>query len=498
MTRAGIIIFLVLVALTMALARVPWHLDDYDEAKQAFTSFEMLHDGAWCYQHSPDGHLATKPPFTGWLSAAVYILLRNWNLAWRLPSFAAWALLAGLVYSTARRNTSTTAALMAMSALSLNILNLRLATLVRTDMLLALFSGICGLLTLRVLTEQRDWHRGEKWGYAISLMAALMTKGPVVYLFILPGPLLYYWLVRPTPRWNRIWPGLLPVLGPMLPFLSWVLGGILTQPGFLDEVVINEFLARLETGAEAVHISRPLWFYVGPFLLKTLPWSGFLIYLVCNRTRRIQTSSRVEFRFSLFWLAGSFVVMSLIPSKRIDRIFPLIVPLSLMLGYLWPENWKRLSPAIAWATLLVFGSYTAVQINTGYRNNSAGLVTFGRQAADWAQQHGVELVVETHCAHATGMNLYANTTESATVDEVVCQKQRGQPVGMILDSRQLDHSLEQLHHFEVIMSSTNYGGREHMHYLLADPNNANPPGLLKPVHGADTTTHSHTGVSPIF
>jgi 4-amino-4-deoxy-L-arabinose transferase-like glycosyltransferase len=79
-------------ALTIVLfsiANLPWQLDDYDQAKQAFTSLEMIKDGRWFYQQTPHEHVATKPPLIGWLSAGLFATTRSWDLAWRLPSFLA-------------------------------------------------------------------------------------------------------------------------------------------------------------------------------------------------------------------------------------------------------------------------------------------------------------------------------------------------------------------------------------------------------------------------
>src|SRR5437762_9339520 len=71
------------------IANLPWQLDDYDQAKQAFTSFEMVKEGRWFYQQTPHEHVATKPPLIGWISAGLFQLTRSWDAAWRLPSFVA-------------------------------------------------------------------------------------------------------------------------------------------------------------------------------------------------------------------------------------------------------------------------------------------------------------------------------------------------------------------------------------------------------------------------
>ena len=49
------------------IGNLPWQLDDYDQAKQAFTSFQMIREGRWLYQQTPHENLATKPPLVGWI-----------------------------------------------------------------------------------------------------------------------------------------------------------------------------------------------------------------------------------------------------------------------------------------------------------------------------------------------------------------------------------------------------------------------------------------------
>ena len=68
------------------ITNLPWQLDDYDQAKQAVTSFEMVKEGHWFYQHTPHERVATKPPLVGWISAGFFSLTQSWEIAWRLPS----------------------------------------------------------------------------------------------------------------------------------------------------------------------------------------------------------------------------------------------------------------------------------------------------------------------------------------------------------------------------------------------------------------------------
>src|SRR5437763_3229327 len=92
-----------LIIVLFAIANIPWQLDDYDQAKQAFTSFEMVQQGHWFYQRTPNGWVATKPPLVGWISAALFVVTRSWELSWRLPSFLSAIGLFGLITHRAGR-----------------------------------------------------------------------------------------------------------------------------------------------------------------------------------------------------------------------------------------------------------------------------------------------------------------------------------------------------------------------------------------------------------
>src|SRR5207253_9006072 len=102
-----------------ALTNLPWQLDDYDQAKQAFTSFEMIKEGHWFYQQTPHEHVATKPPLVGWVSAGLFGLTRSWELSWRLPSLLAAICLAIFLFCAASSAYRPIAGLIALGAFGL-------------------------------------------------------------------------------------------------------------------------------------------------------------------------------------------------------------------------------------------------------------------------------------------------------------------------------------------------------------------------------------------
>src|SRR5215471_3268890 len=121
--RRTLWIIAALIVVLFAIANLPWQLDDYDQAKQAFTSFEMVKDGHWLYQHTPHERVATKPPLVGWISAALFTVTRQWDLAWRLPSLLAALALAFVLFRAAMEAYGKAAAVIAVCAFGLNLLS---------------------------------------------------------------------------------------------------------------------------------------------------------------------------------------------------------------------------------------------------------------------------------------------------------------------------------------------------------------------------------------
>jgi 4-amino-4-deoxy-L-arabinose transferase-like glycosyltransferase len=414
-----------LIVLLFAIANLPWQLDDYDQAKQAFTSFEMVKEGHWFYQHTPHERIATKPPLVGWISAAVFAVTRSWEIAWRFPSFVAALVLALVLFRAANHAYGKVAAAIAVSAFGLNLLSPRLATLVRTDMPLALVIFLIGLLIWEKIRERAEWKLRDQIYVFVLLTAAMLIKGPIVYAFLLPGIVLNAVAVavnatnapRTTGR-LQVWPGWWPWLASLAIFLVWVAGGIRFQPGFYEEVVMREFVGRF---GETIHRPQPLLFYLPHLLHKFAPWSVLMIAIAVADLRSRNWLFRSAFRemspetlWLLCWSIGGLIVMSLIPSKRVDRIFPVIPPLCLLLAAQISERqfearrpYRWIMAALAFA-ILVTGGYTGWKVTIGYRDQRNSLALFGRNIRREAEaQHWRYGVVS---AKDEGLLLYLRKT----------------------------------------------------------------------------------------
>jgi 4-amino-4-deoxy-L-arabinose transferase-like glycosyltransferase len=457
-----------LIVVLFAIANLPWQLDDYDQAKQAFTSFEMVKEGHWLYQHTPHERVATKPPLVGWMSAALFAVTRSWEIAWRLPSLVAALALAFVLFRAAKDAYGKVAAVIAVGAFGLNLLGPRLATLVRTDMPLAVVIFLIGLLIWQKIREGSDWRLGGQVYVFVLLTSAMLIKGPIVYAFLLPGVALNVvavalWATR-SPRTARrlqsAWPGWWPWLASLAIFLIWVGGGIRFEPGFYEEVVMREFVGRF---GETIHRPQPLLFYLPHLLHKFAPWSVLMVVIALFGLRLRNWRWRSVFRemspetfWLLCWSVGGLIVMSLIPSKRVDRIFPVIPPLCLLLAaQIASHNSRSHGPvgrssrniesdetahrAVATRTALVrvyrwsvialalailfTGGYTGWKVITGYRDHRNALTIFGRNVLHEAEAHHWRYEVVS--AKDEGLLLYLRKTDFVKPADAVTEWNAG-------------------------------------------------------------------------
>jgi 4-amino-4-deoxy-L-arabinose transferase-like glycosyltransferase len=390
-----------LIVILFAIGNLPWELDDYDQAKQAFTSFEMVKEGHWFYQRTPNEKVATKPPLVGWISAGLFAVSRSWDVAWRLPSFLTALAMLVLLYRIAKEACGAIAALVAMSAFGFNLLALRLATLVRTDMALALVVFLLGWQIWEKIRRVQPWTGQDRLLTFGLLTAAMLIKGPIVYAFLLPGIVLFQWRTRKNLSNAGAWCGWWPWLLSFGIFLVWVVGGILSVPGFFQEVVVKEFIGRF---GETIHRPQAIYFYLPHLLHKFAPWSVLGIVLIILKMRAERTGIGKSWRncapgtfWLICWSLGGVLLMSLIPSKRVDRIFPVIAPFSLILAVLVGRSMLQeelRARALKWcAVALIFAcffsaGYVIIKVGTGYRESRGALITFGRAVCATAQQQG--------------------------------------------------------------------------------------------------------------
>lgn len=469
-----------LAAVLFAIGNLPWQLDDYDQAKQAFTSFEMVERGHWFYQHTPNWWVATKPPLVGWISAGLFQVTRSWELAWRLPSLlAAVALLALLVRAASVYG--AVAALGAGCALSFNLFVPRLASLVRTDLPLALVIFAIGWLIWEKIRTATPWTTRDKVLLFLLLSAGMLIKGPIVYAFILPGLILYEWRRPKTGAgMPTAWAAWLPWLLSFLVFLLWVAGGILFVPEFTEHVVLREFAGRFR---EDVHRAQPFYFYLPHLLHRFAPWSLLLIGFVFVAWRKRgdgSTESRPTMAPETLWLIGwslgGLLVMSFVPSKRIDRIFPIVPPFCLLLaaviGRLRGNGKLRLivdrccAVSVVVAVILTSG-YTIRKVAIAVHEHRDAFALFGRAVVKETAAHNWRYAVVG--GEDEGMLLYVRQTEFLEPEQAAADWNAGKLDALVVPDDEIDELLPQLRGAPRKLLTSGATGHYRKRYFLLAP-----------------------------
>ncbi len=464
----GLIAFLVLL---FVASNLPWHLDNYDQAKQAYVAHEILKTGELWFQHTPQGRSASKPPLMGWISAAFQTLGVPPDFAWRLPSLlAALAVLALLVregYATLGQAGATLAA----AAFGLNLLTPRIATLVRTDMLLGGLIFAIGWMIYRKLRAATPWTTRER-GIVFALMtAALFTKGPVIYAFLLPGLVAFALLERDAATRRLVWSGWWTWVGPLALFLAWGATGLLTNADFYRDVVERELLSRFQEGVRDDERPQPVWFYFPHLLHKFAPWSLALpaLALAVPAVRR-GLWAKPQTRWLILWALGGLLLMTFVPAKRVDRIYPIVPPLCLLFveaaTLVWAERrWRAAAGGAVLAALAFAGGYFAGLVPLSIQERTPALVEFAARAREIAREHDIATITLPR-ARDEGLLLYLDVPRFADRGDAFAAWKRGDRMALVLSERNAANFHAAVGPVPPALDSGELRGKNERRYLL--------------------------------
>jgi 4-amino-4-deoxy-L-arabinose transferase-like glycosyltransferase len=468
-----------LTGLLLATANLPWHLDNYDQAKQAYTSYQIVFSGDWLVQNTPRQDTATKPPLVAWISTLLFHATGWWDLAWRLPGFLACVLLLGIAYQEGLRLLAGAGGLLAVSVCFWNFLTPRLATLVRTDMVLALGVFICGWLIFRKLRSATPWSSGEKWAFGVAMLLTLFVKGPVIYAFLLPGMLAFFLLARETGNRSLVWSGWVPWVVPFLIFMVWLGAGIFSRDGFFDDVVMREFASRFRPGGHESEISQPFWFYGPHYLHKMLPWTLVLLFLFLKyEDVRLLMIRKPELLWLVCWALGGLVFMSLMPSKRVDRIFPAFFPVALLLPGLLAAVWTRpgiktlTAAAVLMAILMWGGTYLAMVVH-GYQHGASSLREFARECQTTVTERNLG-TVGLLTSLDEGLILYLGKERFLGTSEALERWKQGAIRALVLPERRYEELSQQIGRHEILLRSGPLPKNESSYLLIAPKSSGQP------------------------
>jgi 4-amino-4-deoxy-L-arabinose transferase-like glycosyltransferase len=488
-SRTFVGVFLGVILLLFAVRNLPWHLDDLDQAKQAFVSYQMVENGHWLVQNTPRDEIATKPPLQGWISAGLYLAMgeHGWEFAWRLPVFIAALLIVLQLWRTGDElYGNTIGSILAVGTFALNSYVPRLATLVRNDMLLTAFIFFTGWIILEKLRTGAPWTWKNRSALCLLLLGSALAKGPIAYAFLLPGIVLYLVLTRRRELPRDVFCGWLWWLLPLAVFGGWVWLGM-SIPGFTDQVVYKEFLGRFTVGASAQHHNMVPGYYTFNLLGRTLPWSLAIVALFFFKSVRSAFWKDPALLWLGCWFVGGLVFMEFVPSKRFDRILPVVPPLALLLAraarYV-PEKavfaWPRTRLAEGMAILGIFGAaaYTAAEIMHAHRNHARTLVEFGEKVRSLVKDQRERLVI-TH-VRDEGLLMYCGVRAYTERPKAIWLWENARIDWMVVGKGDFEKVKEKIHNFEVIAETPTLPEKADEYRLLKRLQNQQLPGVSIP------------------
>ncbi|PYK65019.1 MAG: hypothetical protein DME50_10575 [Verrucomicrobia bacterium] len=169
--------------------------------------------------------------------------------------------------------------------------------------------------------------------------------------------------------------------------------------------------------------------------------------------------------------------MSLIPSKRVDRIFPVVPPFCLLLAaqVSGTVSAPRQAVAEAWRPFLVValisgilftGGYTISKVVSGYRDHRDALVVFGRKVRHVAETNHWRY--EVISARDEGLLLYLRKTHFIEPDRAQAEWNDGNLDALVVSTEKAPAVMPQLQGAAVSQLKSNQArdGRETGYVLI--------------------------------
>jgi len=161
----------------------------------------------------------------------------------------------------------------------------------------------------------------------VALGGGILTKGPVVLVYVLPVALFgFLWL--PRERFSGRWYGwlFLSVLIGVGVVLFWLVPAALTGGETYRRAILwGQTVNRM---ANSFAHKRPLWWYLPWIPTLLMPWTVFPP--AWRAWKRL--SGDAGFRMVLIWGAGSLVVFSLLSGKQVHYLIPVLPTFSLLMA----------------------------------------------------------------------------------------------------------------------------------------------------------------------
>ena len=341
---------LILLAAGIGL-RDPW---PSDEPRFALSAKQMVDSGDWLFPHRGSELYSDKPPMLMWMQAATYEVVRNWRIAFLLPSLLAGLLTLTLTYDLARRLWSPRAGLYAATALLLAFQFVFQFKRAQIDPLETMWITVANWGLLRHCLRGPDWR-----AYWIGCFAAglgVITKG-VGFLALL---MLLPYVVGRARGWNGVAQTsgtTLRWLGGAVAFLAaialWLVPMLLAArahgtpeyKAYVNDILFHQTAQRY---AGTWSHPQPFWYYLPVITLSWLPLTLAFVGAAKPIARACREGD-ARVLLPLIWGALVVLFFSIARGKRDVYIMPALPMAALVVA-----PWIEAQLAQAWMRRTLF------------------------------------------------------------------------------------------------------------------------------------------------
>lgn len=315
--------------LFIAIASSTRSLWPIDETRYVTVAWEMWQNGQWLVPHLNGATYSHKPPILFWLMHLGWALFGVSDLWPRLIAPLAGFATALLGSRLARRMwpEAPEVAWLLPWLLVFSLYWAGFHSMLMFDGLMALWAMLAWTGLWQAISRPAA---GFVW-VGLGLGLGLLTKGPIILLFILPPALL-------APLWHPFWPGwrvwgagLLRALGIMAVIaLIWALpAALLGGKDYAADLLWRQSAGR---ALESFAHRRAWWWYLPILPLMVLPWSLLpASYRALGQAGGLVESDR-GVRFCLAVFVPGVVLCSLISGKQPHYLLPVLPALMLLLA----------------------------------------------------------------------------------------------------------------------------------------------------------------------
>lgn len=300
------------------------------ESNYALTAKEMVLSSNWLSPQIYGKAWFDKPIFFYWLMALSFKVFGFSDFAARFAPALFGATGIALLYWFTDKMINRSTAILAALVLGTSLEYVLLSKLIITDMVLFVFNA-AALVFFYTGYRSEDYKKQWYWGMYASLAFAVLTKGPVGLL--LPG-LVMFIFIGAQQNWAElnkmaIPAGLLIFTAIALPWygaMYYVHGSEFTNIFF---GVHNYLRATVSEHPK----DNVVYYYLIVFLLMLLPWSPIALKSIVVALKNNAGRKAPLTLFCLIWAAVYFIFYSLMATKYITYIFPILFPVAIVTAH---------------------------------------------------------------------------------------------------------------------------------------------------------------------